>query len=111
MATMSAAGQRNNHSSVFGGDGLYTPYLTLVLPNTTIVSALPAHSVTSKVSTPTVAPITPEDEQAYLHSHTPNSDANVSPANSINHRIDFERLKFRIVFILWPAIVGITMAI
>lgn len=89
-------------------DGLYTPYLTVVLPNATSVSALTPQRTTARPS-PSIAPVTPDEEDAYLHPHGPSS--NSAAGFSLGGRIDLERLKFRIVFVLWPAIVGITMAL
>lgn len=86
-------------------DGLYTPYLTLILPNATSVSALLPVSTSIKLS-PTAPAVSSEEEDAYLHAH------DGQPVTSGAERtIDFERLKFRLVFILWPALVGITMAL
>ena len=111
MASISAAGQNvSGNLTSATSHALSTPYLTLVLPNSTVVSALPARPTSAK-ATPTASrsAVSAEDEQSYLDSHTPKSAKSVS--NSITHRIDFERLKFRIVFIFWPALVGITMAL
>lgn len=99
----------SNQITAAPSSGLYTPYLTFVLPNTTVVSALlprPSSTRVSPMATP-VVPL-PQTTQAGdstgMRSETQKSDAN-------SGRVDFERLKFRLVFILWPALVGITMAL
>ncbi|EKM48461.1 uncharacterized protein PHACADRAFT_266345 [Phanerochaete carnosa HHB-10118-sp] len=89
---------------------LYTPYLTLVLPNTTLVSALAPQPRTSALS-PTATPVSADDESAYRRAHEPHGASSSSGAAGGRHAVvDFERLKFRLVFILWPAVVGLTMA-
>lgn len=88
---------------------LYTPYLTLVLPDTTVVSALSPRPA-SATPRPAASPVSSADEEEYLKhdfAHGQASDAGAGAAQ----RIDLERLKFRLVFILWPALVGITMAL
>ena len=110
MSSMSAAGQNQPSSQPkLASNALITSY-----PNTTALSSSTSTHTTSR-STPTAAPVSPSDEQAYLDAHTPKGPganlASGSGSISFGHRIDFERLKFRIVFILWPAIVGITMAL
>lgn len=109
MSTLPAIGQSaSSNQSNSMPDGFYTPYLTLVLPNATTVSALPPQPTSAK-HTPALAPITEEQEEAYLHSH--DSLPSTGGGTSVAHRIDFERLKFRVVFIFWPALIGITMAL
>ena len=106
MSSIPAAGQQTQPNPTTGG--FFTPYLTLVLPNETTVATLAPQRTSTKPS-PTLAPISPEDEDAYLHSHSPKTNnAGESP---IRHRFDFERLKFRMVFVVWPALIGITMAL
>lgn len=103
MSTMSNA--LDNQTTA--PDELFTPYLTLVLPNATVTSALQPVR-TSARPTPTRPPISSDEEDAYLHAQSPQYIAGASP---VGHRIDFEKLKFRLVFILWPALIGITMAL
>lgn len=106
MSSVVPAGQTNQSSTLT--DGLYTPYLTVVLPNATSVSALAPLRTTARPS-PSVAPVSPDEEDAYLHSH--GQSTNNAAGFSLGGSIDLERLKFRIVFVLWPALVGITMAL
>ena len=110
MASLSPASMSNQTADM--SDGFYTPYLTLVLPNATIVSTL-APQRTSTRPSPTAPPVSTDDENTYLHAHEPQSNNAARGSwigNSLGRRIDFERLKFRLVFIIWPALVGITMA-
>lgn len=43
------------------------------------------------------------------HDHSKQTNAGDSATRS--KRIDIEKIKFRVVFILWPAIIGISMAL
>ena len=88
---------------------LYTPYLTLVLPNTTIVSAL-APRPTVAPANAGIPPVT-EEEAAEHSKHDGQRPQTSDAGGNAGQRIDLERLKFRLVFILWPALVGITMAL
>lgn len=107
MSSLSPA-QFNPSNTSSAADALYTPYLTLVLPNTTTVSAL-APQRTSARPAPTAPPVSADDESAYLHAHGETQSSGAA-GTALGRRIDFERLKFRLVFIIWPAVVGITMA-
>lgn len=106
MSSMEALRQGAlNNQTTSGADGLYTPYLTLILPNATSVSALQPVSTSIKLA-PTAPAVSSEEEDAYLHAHD-----GLPVTSSAERTVDFERLKFRLVFILWPALVGITMAL
>ncbi|OJT13457.1 hypothetical protein TRAPUB_9987 [Trametes pubescens] len=79
-----------------------TPALTLVLPDATIVSMLKPTLVTLRPSA-TAPPLS--TEQA-----APPSSLQKGAAMATLPTLDIERFRFRIVFILWPALVGISMA-
>jgi len=73
--------------------------LTLVLPNTTIVSTLsPTPSGQFPASTTVYA-------DSFRNTRTRNGERTRSG------RVDLETVSFRIMFILWPALVGILMAL
>ena len=111
MASLMPASMSNQ--TTLAPDDLYTPYLTIVLPNTTSVTTLAPTRASARPS-PTASPVSADDENAYLHAHDPQSNSAIggsSFGSSLGRRIDLERLKFRLVFIIWPAVVGITMAI
>ncbi|KAF7792656.1 hypothetical protein EIP86_003753 [Pleurotus ostreatoroseus] len=92
-------------------DAFYTPYLTLVLPNTTITSAL-APRPTSSRAYAVATPVTPLDQSQVGDARTHTDGAmQRQRSDAGSGRVDLERLKFRMVFILWPALVGITMAL
>ena len=91
------------------GDALYTPYLTLVLPDTTVVSALSPRPTPPRP--PSNGPPVSVEEENEFRKHD-SAAAQINDAGGMaGQRIDLERLKFRLVFILWPALVGITMAL
>ncbi|KAI8986855.1 hypothetical protein BD414DRAFT_461297 [Trametes punicea] len=83
-----------------------TPELTLVLPDATVVSTLKPTPVTMR-PTATAPPLTIEEDEPYAPAQT---GAAVATAGK-RPTIDMERLKFRLVFIFWPALVGISMAL
>ncbi|PSR71474.1 hypothetical protein PHLCEN_2v12639 [Hermanssonia centrifuga] len=96
-----------NHSSTNPGPSLYTPYLTLVLPDTTYISPLAPRPTSA---TPSNTPVTVEEENEHLRDES----GQKMTSNAIRDyglRMNLERLKFRLVFILWPALVGMTMAL
>ncbi|KAI0700337.1 hypothetical protein BC835DRAFT_1328467 [Cytidiella melzeri] len=73
-----------------------------LLPHTTPSSSYPQPSASS-----TIPPISAEEEEDFLRHHRgPHSSA-----GSAILCVDYERLKFRLVFIIWPAVIGITMAL
>ena len=90
-------------------DAFYTPYLTLVLPNTTVTSAL-APRPTSSRAYAVATPVTPLAQGQVGDAQTHAGDA-MQKSDAGSGRVDLERLKFRMVFILWPTLVGITMAL
>ncbi|KAH9896771.1 hypothetical protein C8Q73DRAFT_686963 [Cubamyces lactineus] len=83
-----------------------TPILTLVLPNATIVSTLKPTPVTMRPTT-TAPPLTIEEDEPRLSVQTGAATA----ALGKRPMFDMERFKFRLVFIFWPVLVGITMAL
>lgn len=99
---------RPNQTTTDPSISMYTPYLTLVLPNATITSALAPRPTVAKP--PMGAPPVSNDEEAEYLKHDHQQIQQTSDAGG-GHRVDLERLKFRLVFILWPALVGITMAL
>ena len=83
-----------------------TPEITLVLPNTTVVSTLkPTLAATASTTTAPPMTITPPPD--------PPRQASSAQAVGVRKRptVDLERLKFRFVFIFWPTIIGLTMAL
>lgn len=104
MSDIAPLERPNNPSSTagYGTDGFIPAYYTS--PAAYSSSTATATSTSSAQPTSTLPPITPEEEADYLHKH----HASTSGATGV---LDYERLKFRLVFILWPAIVGITMAL
>ncbi|TCD68133.1 hypothetical protein EIP91_011498 [Steccherinum ochraceum] len=108
---------------------LYTPVMTLVLPDTTIVSTLapttpkptlskgPSQGIAAAAATP--MPTTPSiviqpDPNAdgeKVHGGTISSSKKTSNASATTRRVDMEKLKFRVVFILWPVLIGLSMAL
>ncbi|CDO77548.1 hypothetical protein BN946_scf184912.g47 [Trametes cinnabarina] len=85
-----------------------TPMLTLVLPDATVVSTLKPTPVTMR-PTPTAPPYTVEedDEPHALPAQTGAAVATLGKRPTL----DMERIKFRLVFIFWPALVGISLAL
>lgn len=79
-----------------------TPALTLVLPDATIVSMLKPTLVTLRPSA-TAPPLSTEQADRP-------SGLQKGAAMATLPTLDIERFKFRIVFIFWPALVGISMA-
>ncbi|KAH8103357.1 hypothetical protein BXZ70DRAFT_925208 [Cristinia sonorae] len=114
---------------------LYTPVITLVLPDTTIISTLApttpkptasshteslsqlaaAAAVTSAPPSSTPAVVIQSDSDVQdekEHGGTINSSGLRKTSNaSSNRRVDVEKLKFRIVFVLWPVLIGVSMAL
>ncbi|KZT18412.1 hypothetical protein NEOLEDRAFT_1143432 [Neolentinus lepideus HHB14362 ss-1] len=84
-------------------------FLTLVMPNSTVVSELPLR--------PSPTPVTTyyAGEEHYNSSPGPGQfqpkNKPYSASLSRSAVVDLEKLKFRIIFILWPALMGITMSI
>ncbi|KAI0635068.1 hypothetical protein C8Q77DRAFT_674370 [Trametes polyzona] len=84
-----------------------TPALTLVLPDATVVSMLKPTPVTLRPSA-TTPPLSTEDHDDY-HDDIQTGSA----AANLGKRpiLDMERFKFRMIFVFWPALVGMTMAL
>lgn len=102
---------RPNQTTTDPSISMYTPYLTLVLPNATITSALAPRPTVVKPPM-AGAPVSNDEEAEYLkHDHAQIQQTSDAGGGTAAHRVDLERLKFRLVFILWPALVGITMAL
>ena len=72
-------------------------------------STASASSTSSAQPSSTLPPITPEDEEEYLRNHRGPGAASRNSGTAL--QVDYERLKFQLVFIVWPAIIGITMAL
>ena len=105
---------------------LYTPLMTLVLPDTTVTSALTpttpknvpssgagnggmAQAAAAAEPTPTVSLPAVVAEPAE-HGGTISAPGRKSVSSS-SRRVDMEKVKFRIVFILWPVLIGVSMAL
>ncbi|KAI9064754.1 hypothetical protein FKP32DRAFT_1625347 [Trametes sanguinea] len=88
-----------------------TPMLTLVLPDATVVSTLKPTPVTMR-PTPTAPPFTvEEDDEPRVPAPTQTGAAVAMLGIGKRPTFDMERIKFRLVFIFWPALVGISMAL
>ncbi|KAI0330670.1 hypothetical protein GY45DRAFT_1323424 [Cubamyces sp. BRFM 1775] len=83
-----------------------TPKLTLVLPDATLVSTLKPTPVTMR-PTATAPPLTIEEDDSHPSVQTGAAASTLGKQSMF----DMERFKFRLVFIFWPALVGITMAL
>ncbi|KII85492.1 hypothetical protein PLICRDRAFT_178557 [Plicaturopsis crispa FD-325 SS-3] len=81
------------------------PLLTLVLPSTTYVSQLSPTTGPAAQQTVYASPIAGSDSGKPL-----SRQSSAASGKSASQRIDMEKIKFRLVFILWPALIGITMA-
>ncbi|KAA1467538.1 hypothetical protein DENSPDRAFT_251109 [Dentipellis sp. KUC8613] len=79
------------------------PIFTVVLPGTTLTSSqLPVQTPTT-ISAPSLPSHSSEAK-------SPEQPEKADQRNGVVGRVDMEKLKFRLVFILWPALMGITMA-
>lgn len=86
--------------------GVMQPFLTLVLPNVTITSRLLPTSTIAAATTIYASSLNDHgDGLNQIHYN------GVGESATRSKRIDLEKLKFRLVFILWPALIGITMAL
>lgn len=91
--------------------------LTLVLPETTFVSFLATRTSTPASAATTVYADPLEGQSGGSGLNKPNSAGrrmgflNGPSAFDWMKRVDTEKLKFRMVFIAWPALVGISMAL
>lgn len=94
----------------------YTPAITFVLPDTTVTSHLAPTYMTPQ---PTVGnrPVSSYSPSAG-GSETTFIEVEARPTGYMNSnnaapgsRFDWERIKFRVVFIIWPAMIGLTMAL
>ena len=82
-----------------------TPDTTLVLPNATTVSEI---AQTSNIVTATTIYADPlRNGQGDTGLNKIHNGAGASASK----RVDLEKIKFRLVFILWPALIGISMAL
>jgi len=107
---------------------LYTPVMTLVLPDTTITSTLApttpkptpsqgaplaaAAITTPPPSSPTPAVvIQPDQDVEPEHAGTISGSRKSKSSATSTRRVDMEKLKFRVVFILWPVLIGLSMAL
>ncbi|KAI0087241.1 hypothetical protein BDY19DRAFT_956916 [Irpex rosettiformis] len=119
MAYMSSSGDNTTAWSP-DSDGFDPDSLGPNSPNTTATSthsvsavhstglSVSASATSSAQPSSTLPPISPQDEEDYLRNHRgPGAVSN--GGTTLN--IDYERLKFQLVFIIWPAIIGITMAL
>ena len=87
-----------------------TPELTLVLPDTTVVSTLkPTPSTVQASSTPPSITTLEDDGLNVPGSRQRNGPVVFGLCK--RPTVDLERLKFRFVFIFWPTLVGISMAL
>ncbi|KAI0646237.1 hypothetical protein C8Q79DRAFT_961678 [Trametes meyenii] len=83
-----------------------TPELTLVLPDATVVSTLKPTPVTMQpTGTPPPLSTVEDQSRAIIQTSLASAALGKRPA------LDVERLKFRLVSIFWPALVGISMAL
>ena len=101
----------------------YPPAVTFVLPDTTITSHLSPTYVTplptsSTKPTSTFSPSADQSSSTFIEVEArptsyaiTNNAASTTSAQGTGSKLDWERLKFRIVFILWPAMIGLTMAL
>ncbi|KAI0777580.1 hypothetical protein BD413DRAFT_517992 [Trametes elegans] len=80
-----------------------TPRLTLVLPDATVVSMLKPTPVMAR-ATATAPPLSIAEDD-------PRTITQAGAALGKRSTLDMERLKFRLVSIFWPALVGISMAL
>jgi hypothetical protein len=68
----------------------------------------------SSITSPILLSPTPSTDPALSIIHADPLPLGKGPgarAYNANQRIDLERAKFRVVFILWPTLIGITMAL
>lgn len=83
------------------------PAATFVLPNTTIISQLAPTKTMDTPQTVYPNPLKPgQDVASGGKGHYHNSASSLGST-----RVDLEKLKFRLVFIVWPALIGISMAL
>lgn len=94
-------------SNTTSGSSSHSGTVTL-LPSYTASSTIPSSSSSRPSST--LPPISPEDEDDYLRHHRPGAKTSEASSSAVFH-VDYERLKFRLVFIMWPAVIGLTMAL
>jgi hypothetical protein len=91
-----------NETTVSNSTEAQPVLLTLVLPNTTIISSLAPTPSRQLTASATVYADSPRNGR--FHN-------GAGKRATRNPRIDLEKVKFRIVFILWPAMVGTLMAL
>ncbi|CAL1710977.1 unnamed protein product [Somion occarium] len=105
-------------SSVPAGASLFTPIVTFVLPDTTVVSQLsptymtprPTNTIPSSMYS-SYSPVGVEGNTIIQVEAEPTGIVRSNDAAAAAGRMDIEKLKFRVVFILWPALIGLTMAL
>ncbi|THH31661.1 hypothetical protein EUX98_g2547 [Antrodiella citrinella] len=108
---------------------LYTPVMTLVLPDTTILSTLapttprptpttPASPLaaaavtTATATTATPAVVIQDQPEGPPERGGPGiGGRRKSSSATSTRRVDMEKVKFRVVFILWPVLIGLSMAL
>jgi hypothetical protein len=81
------------------GPFVTVPLLTLVLPNATVVSHLATTSSMSAATT--VLASTPGDK----------GESQARNNGETRKWVESDKMKFRLVFILWPTLIGLTMAL
>ncbi|KDQ53972.1 hypothetical protein JAAARDRAFT_197072 [Jaapia argillacea MUCL 33604] len=85
---------------------------TFVDPATYIDAASPSQSIPDSLSQQSVTTFYPPAYTTYPGSNNQITSSAFSSNGKLGPRgWDFEKLKFRVVFILWPALIGITMAL
>ncbi|KAK7691504.1 hypothetical protein QCA50_004903 [Cerrena zonata] len=103
--------------SIPSGAVPYTPAVTFVLPDTIMTSHLaptymtPQPTATNRPST-SFSPYAGGSQTTVIEVEAkPTRLANSAAAAWTGTRLDWEKMKFRVVFILWPAMIGLTMAL
>lgn len=134
MANMQGTSTRKNNNSKFltrissntetstsilsipSGAVPYTPAVTFVLPDTTMTSHLaptymtPQPTATNKPST-SFSPYAGGSQTTVIEVEAKPTRLANSATSWTGTRLDWEKMKFRVVFILWPAMIGLTMAL
>ncbi|KAH7907446.1 hypothetical protein BJ138DRAFT_1129162 [Hygrophoropsis aurantiaca] len=91
---------------------IYTADFTIAMNSQANSSSASSHSVTSSLASSSSTAIPPT---TYTAPPLRPGDIGYVPKSqqqkSAGRRIDIEKVKFRLVFILWPALIGITMAL
>jgi len=82
-----------------------TSVVSLALPTDPVTPTLSAPSISTTMISPTASQVS--DPNPYADKKTGSSGGSIWRRTSV----DLERAKFRLVFILWPVLIGITMAL